>query len=134
MFGPLKLPCRRVFSVAHVNLDTCRKRSIQCSGVRGYANSFIEKAKADNLWEVDKPKVTSGELMFDFTVGHSLMLKQRVLHWHLPQVLSSSVADLREFLKAFCMFRHTPPHPIATVEWPLSFRATGPSTFTTFSC
>ncbi|KAJ8597448.1 hypothetical protein M405DRAFT_755783 [Rhizopogon salebrosus TDB-379] len=59
MFGPLKLPCRRVFSAAHVNLDTCRKRSIQCSGVRGYANSFIEKAKADNFSEVDKPKVTS---------------------------------------------------------------------------
>jgi len=105
MFGLLKLPCRRVLSVVQgsfyssypkhpyyrsqaVNIvDTCRQKSIQCSGVRGYANtsSGIKETKPEDIPEGSG--VASGELVFDRDV-RLLMLKQKVPH--LPQVFSSS--------------------------------------------
>ena len=102
MFGPPKFPCRRVLSVVQgsfypsypkhpyyrINIvDICRQKSIQCSGVRGYANtsSGIKETKPEDI-----PKgsgVASGELVFDRDM-RLLMLKQGVPH--LPQVFSSS--------------------------------------------
>lgn len=91
MLDLLKLPCRRVLSTAQgsfhscsylkhsycrsqpgVNIDTCsspsRQKVIQCSSVRGYANSSsgIEETVFEGFQEGGG--AVSGELRLDFAV------------------------------------------------------------------